>query len=209
MSASYDAYAWATGANPVRKPMPTLRCLQWDDVYEAPCATKETAEVEVVSGTRRAAISLRLTSRGMIVGAHSSIQKVLGTIDRIARSKCTVLVTGERGTGKKLFGAALHDEASSDEPSTARSPLVTIHCGSIPLDLLETELFGDTRTRSLPDDARHEGRTATLLFHEVGHLPYSAQRRLLHFLQQREFTPIGRVREIGRASCRERVCSTV
>jgi DNA-binding NtrC family response regulator len=198
MTAAFDAYdAWATGAPPVRKPMPTLRCLQWDDVYDVPCAAEAKVEVEVASGTRRAPVSLRLTSRGMIVGAHSSVRKIFETIERVAHSNCTVLITGERGTGKKLVGAALHDEATQDMPresSQRSSPLVTIHCGSIPSDLLESELFGPADSRSFPNDDARVGGGATLLFDEVGHLPRSAQKRLLHFLQQREFFPIGRPR---------------
>lgn len=189
---AYDGYDAWNAAPPVRKPMPTLRCLQWDDVYDVPCAVEASAEVEVSSGTRRAPVSLRLTSRGMIVGTHPSIRRVLETIDRVAHSSCTVLVTGERGTGKKLVGAALHDEATQDAtPAEPPTPLVTIHCGSISPELLEGELFGPADSRAFPEGDLRKHRGATLLFDEVGHLPRSAQKRLLHFLQQREFAPIG------------------
>ncbi|MGD0679899.1 MAG: sigma 54-interacting transcriptional regulator, partial [Polyangiaceae bacterium] len=80
--------------------------------------------------------TMRPTSRGKIIGHHPSMRRVLDTIQRVARSSCTVLVTGESGTGKELVVAALHDASPR-----AGKPLVTVNCGAIPENLIESELF--------------------------------------------------------------------
>ena len=67
---------------------------------EEPSSDPAAHSEEEVSGARRAPLSLRLTSRGMIIGTHPSIRRILETIDRVARSMCTVLVTGESEIGR-------------------------------------------------------------------------------------------------------------
>ncbi len=151
---------------------------------------------EQSSGLLRSPLSLRLTSRGMIIGNHPSVRRVLETIDRVARSMCTVLVTGESGTGKELAVAALHD-------ASARSsgPLVTINCGAIPLELIESELFGHVKGAFTGAQVTRRGHVAsaeggTLFLDEVGELPPTAQVKLLRVLQQREYTPVGESRAV-------------
>ena len=147
-----------------------------------------------ISGIRRNVITLRPTSRGKIIGQHPSVKRVLETIDRVATSMCTVLVTGESGTGKELVVAALHDA------STRRSgPLVTINCGAIPTELVESELFGHVKGAFTGAATTRRGHVAaaeggTLFLDEVGELPLSAQVKLLRVLQQREYTPVGESR---------------
>jgi sigma-54 dependent transcriptional regulator, flagellar regulatory protein len=147
-----------------------------------------------ISGIRRNVVTLRPTSRGKIIGQHPSVKRVLETIDRVASSMCTVLVTGESGTGKELVVAALHDA------STRRSgPLVTINCGAIPTELVESELFGHVKGAFTGAATSRRGHVAaaeggTLFLDEVGELPLSAQVKLLRVLQQREYTPVGESR---------------
>src|SRR5580704_14218640 len=81
--------------------------------------------------------TLRPTSRGKIIGHNPAMRRVLETLVRVASSSCTVLVTGESGTGKELIVAALHDAS----PRTG-NPLITVNCGAIPENLIESELFG-------------------------------------------------------------------
>ena len=147
-----------------------------------------------VTGVRRNVITLRPTSRGKIIGQHPSVKRVLETIDRVATSMCTVLVTGESGTGKELVVAALHDA------STRRTgPLVTINCGAIPTELVESELFGHVKGALTGAANSRRGHVAaaeggTLFLDEVGELPLAAQVKLLRVLQQREYTPVGESR---------------
>ena len=147
-----------------------------------------------VTGIRGNVITLRPTSRGKIIGQHPSVKRVLETIDRVATSMCTVLVTGESGTGKELVVAALHDA------STRRTgPLVTINCGAIPTELVESELFGHVKGAFTGAATSRRGHVAaaeggTLFLDEVGELPLAAQVKLLRVLQQREYTPVGESR---------------
>ncbi|MBK6697908.1 MAG: sigma-54-dependent Fis family transcriptional regulator [Myxococcales bacterium] len=138
--------------------------------------------------------TLRPTSIGKIVGHAQTLRDVLSTIDRVANSTCTVLVTGESGTGKELIVAALHDASPRKD-----GPLVTVNCGAIPENLLESELFGHARGAFTGADRARAGRFAvaeggTLFLDEVGELPLSLQVKLLRVLQQREYTPLGEER---------------
>jgi DNA-binding NtrC family response regulator len=145
---------------------------------------------------RRTLHTLRPTSRGKIISQDQRLAHVLDTIDRVARSSCTVLVTGESGTGKELVVAALHDA------SVRRSaPLVTINCGAIPNELVESELFGHAKGAFTGAQGSRRGLVAaaeggTLFLDEVGELPLSVQVKLLRLLQQREYTPLGETRAV-------------
>jgi len=135
--------------------------------------------------------TLRHTSRGPLVSGHPAMQKVLGVLDRVAASACTVLVTGESGTGKELAVAALHDASPR-----AEKPLVTVNCGAIAANLVESELFGHARGAFTGAVRARSGFVAeaeggTLFLDEVGELPLAVQVKLLRLLQQREYTPVG------------------
>jgi sigma-54 dependent transcriptional regulator, flagellar regulatory protein len=149
-----------------------------------------------ITAIRRNVVTLRPTSRGKIIGQHPSIRKVLETIDRVAASMCTVLVTGESGTGKELVVAALHDASKR-----RTGPMVTINCGAIPAELVESELFGHVKGAFTGAQSARRGHVATaeggtLFLDEVGELPMSAQVKLLRLLQQREYTPVGESRAV-------------
>ncbi len=152
---------------------------------------EKVIDQDEITGIRRNGMTLRPTSRGKIIGQHPTIKRVLETIDRVAGSMCTVLVTGESGTGKELVVAALHDA------STRRTgPMITINCGAIPVDLVESELFGHVKGAFTGAQATRRGHVAradggTLFLDEIGELPMSAQVKLLRVLQQREYTPVG------------------
>jgi len=162
----------------------------------AVAAAPSHGDDEITAVRRTSVLTLRPTSRGKIIGNHSSIRAVLQTIDRIARSTCTVLVTGESGTGKELVVAALHDA------STRRNgPLVTINCGAIPAELVESELFGHAKGAFTGAQNARRGHVAnaeggTLFLDEVGELPLAVQVKLLRILQQREYTPVGESRAV-------------
>lgn len=143
-----------------------------------------------------AAEALRKTSRGPIISQDPRIVDVLSVIDRVARSSCTVLVTGESGTGKELVVAALHDASSRRS-----AELVTINCGAIPNELVESELFGHAKGAFTGAQGSRRGLVAaaeggTLFLDEVGELPLSVQVKLLRLLQQREYTPVGDTRAV-------------
>jgi len=140
--------------------------------------------------------TLRPTSRGKIISQDPRLSGVLDTIDRIARSTCTVLVSGESGTGKELVVAALHDASERKG-----APLITINCGAIPDNLVESELFGHAKGAFTGAQTVQRGLVAaaeggTLFLDEVGELPLPVQVKLLRLLQQREYTPLGETRPV-------------
>jgi sigma-54 specific flagellar transcriptional regulator A len=140
--------------------------------------------------------TLRPTSRGKIVGHHASIKAVLATIEQVAKSSCTVLVTGPSGTGKELVVAALHDASPRSS-----MPLVAVNCGAIPEALIESELFGHAKGSFTGAVSARQGRVAaaeggTLFLDEIGEMPLGIQVKLLRLLQQREYSPVGDSRTI-------------
>jgi DNA-binding NtrC family response regulator len=118
------------------------------------------------------------------------IKKVL----RLAPSDATVMILGETGTGKELFASAIH-KISSRHPK----PFFAINCGAMPEHLFENELFGHIKgayTDAASDQrgilAETEGRT--LFLDEIDSLSHAIQTKLLRFLQDREYRPIGSVK---------------
>ena len=149
---------------------------------------------EPVSSTPRAASAPR--AAGQLIGRSPELLSVLSLMERVAPSSCTVLITGESGTGKEVLVAALHEQS----PRRA-APLVTINCGAIPEQLLESELFGHARGAFTGAHASRPGRVqaaegGTLFLDEVGELPLGLQVKLLRLLQQREYSPVGDNRTI-------------
>ncbi len=132
-----------------------------------------------------------LAFRSSLVGQSPAIESILKTIEKVAQTDSTVLITGESGTGKELVARAIHDNSSR-----ASKPLVIVNCGAIPEDLLEAELFGHMKGAFTGASANRIGRFeaangGTLFLDEVGELPLHLQVKLLRVLQQRQFEPVG------------------
>ena len=113
------------------------------------------------------------------------------TADRVAGAHCTVLVTGETGTGKGFLAQWLHDHGPR-----ADRPFVAVNCGAIPDSLVDSHLFGHERGAFSDAHASSPGlvRAAdggTLFLDEIGELPPAAQLRLLRLLEEREVQPVG------------------
>ncbi len=126
-----------------------------------------------------------------IVGHSRPTQELLRTLELVARSKSTVLITGETGTGKELCARALHDRSEQRD-----MPLIKVNCAAIPEALLESELFGHVRGAFTGATANKKGKFAladggSLFLDEIGTLPLALQGKLLRVLQEREFEPLG------------------
>jgi two-component system response regulator GlrR len=126
-----------------------------------------------------------------LVGESSAFLEVIQRIPLLARCDSTVLLTGETGTGKEGVSRAIHylSERSGQ-------PFVPVNCGAIPVELVENELFGHDRAAYTGADRARPGLVAeaeggTLLLDEVDCLPLKAQVKLLRFLQEREYRPLG------------------
>ncbi len=126
-----------------------------------------------------------------IIGSGTAMQQVYKTIGRIVKSDATVLLQGESGTGKELVAQVIHHHSAR-----WRASFIAINCSAIPLDLLESELFGHERGAFTGAVERHTGKFeqaagGTLFLDEVGDMPLPLQAKLLRILQEREFTRVG------------------
>ena len=129
--------------------------------------------------------------RRSLVGQSAAMQDVVRTIELLACRRCTVLITGETGTGKEVAARAVHQ--ASDR---AHKPFIAINCSAIPEHLLEAELFGHTKgafTGAVNDRAGRfeEADGGTLFLDEIGDMPYDLQAKLLRVLQEREVQRLG------------------
>jgi two-component system response regulator HydG len=125
------------------------------------------------------------------VGKSQPMQRIYALIESVGKVDTTVLITGESGTGKELVAEALHEES----PRRNR-PLVKVDCTAIPEDLLESELFGHKKGSFTGADRDRLGRIlqadgGTLFLDEIGDISPRMQLRLLRFLQERTFYPVG------------------
>jgi len=126
-----------------------------------------------------------------IVGRSRAMQEVIRTLERVAETKSTVLVTGETGTGKELVARAIHDRSAQRD-----MPLIKVNCAAIPDALLESELFGHVRGAFTGAAANKKGKFAlahggSILLDEIAMLGQPLQAKLLRVLQEREFEPLG------------------
>jgi PAS domain S-box-containing protein len=126
-----------------------------------------------------------------ILGNSKALLAVLREIDQVAETGATVLIQGETGTGKELIAAAIHDASPR-----SRRPMIKVNCAAIPVNLMESELFGHERGAFTGATRRRDGRFAladhgTIFLDEVGELPQDLQAKLLRVLQEGEFEPVG------------------
>src|SRR5258707_6021269 len=129
-----------------------------------------------------------------IIGDSAALEAVLEQVERVAPTDSTVLIQGETGTGKELIAHAIHNISSRCGRSFVR-----LNCAAIPLDLLESELFGDEKGASTGHIAQKIGRfeladKGTLFLDEVGDIPSALQPKLLRVLQEQEFERLGSTR---------------
>jgi Nif-specific regulatory protein len=131
-----------------------------------------------------------------VAGESGAIQRVLATAAAAAKSRASVLITGETGTGKELVANVVH--YNSDR---AEGPLVKVNCGALPETLLESELFGHVRGAFTGAVRDRKGRFevadgGTLFLDEVGEMSPRLQVKLLRVLQEMQFEPVGGQRTV-------------
>jgi two-component system response regulator PilR (NtrC family) len=128
-----------------------------------------------------------------IVGKSPRMQQVFNLISQAAPSRSTILVVGESGTGKELVAKAIH----SNSPRADR-PFIVVNSGSLPHDLLESNLFGHVKGAFTGAVYSKKGLfeladKGTLFFDEIGNIPLETQAKLLRVMQEREFMRLGGV----------------
>lgn len=132
-----------------------------------------------------------------IVANSQAMKKVVETAVRVAGVDVTVLITGESGVGKEVIAKEIH-KASRQK----NGPFITINCGAIPENLLESELFG--YEKGAFTGANREGKigifqaahNGTLLLDEIGEMPLGLQVKLLRAIQEREVLPVGSTKQV-------------
>jgi transcriptional regulator with GAF, ATPase, and Fis domain len=144
--------------------------------------------LESIEGNDQASLPRRFEQ---IIGNSPAIEEVLEQVRRVGPTSSTVLIQGETGTGKELIARAIHNMSSR-----CGRPFVTLNCAAIPLDLLESELFGHEKGAFTGAIAQKLGRfeiadQGTLFLDEVGDMPAALQPKLLRVLQEQEFERLG------------------
>src|SRR5436190_5013649 len=136
-----------------------------------------------------------------IIGTSDEMAKVFKMVDRVAESDATILIQGESGTGKELIAREIHYRSRR-----ANGSFVSINCGAIPRDLLESNLFGHVKgsfTGAVKDSAGlfQVAEGGSFFLDEVGETPLATQVKLLRALQEREIIPVGGTQPI-KIDCR-------
>src|SRR5467141_200558 len=126
-----------------------------------------------------------------IIGNSAALESVLEQVEQVAPTDSTVLIEGETGTGKELIAHAIHNASQR-----CGRAFIKLNCAAIPLDLLESELFGHERGAFTGAIAQKIGRfemadKGTLFLDEVGDIPSALQPKLLRVLQEQEFERLG------------------
>lgn len=130
-------------------------------------------------------------SRYQMVGQSPEIKRVFSLVEKIAPTNSPVLILGENGVGKELVAQAIHKRSPR-----ANKALVSINCAAIPDELLESELFGHTKGAFTGANTAKKGRFemadgGTLFLDEIGDMSFSAQAKLLRFLESGEIQRVG------------------
>lgn len=132
-----------------------------------------------------------LSERIQLVGRSKAMQKIFSKVDSIAKTDAKVFVWGESGVGKDLLAKIIHYRSHRES-----FPIVTINCAALPENLIESELFGYVKGAFTGADEQKEGLIAqaeggTLYLDEITEMSLQAQAKLLKFLQDGQYTPIG------------------
>jgi two-component system, NtrC family, response regulator PilR len=126
-----------------------------------------------------------------IVGRSEAMKEVFERIEKVSKSDSTVLITGASGTGKELVANAIHKLSTRNQSSR-----VSVNCGAIPGELLESELFGHIKGSFTGAISNRKGRfemahQGSLFLDEIGDMPLLLQVKLLRVLQLRQIEPVG------------------
>ena len=130
----------------------------------------------------------------IFIGKSNAIRKIIDQAKKVAGYDTTILITGESGTGKELVARGIHSHSKRKE-----GPLITVNCGSVPANLLESEFFGYIKGAFTGADKNHVGlfeaaEGGTLFLDEIGELSLELQVKLLRVLQEREIRPVGAIK---------------
>jgi len=153
------------------------------------CAVERKQQSEENSTLRRALETMSGTVSPIFGSAV--MQEVVRTVERVAPSEATVLITGESGTGKEVIADLLHAMSRR-----SKGRIIKINCAALPRELIESELFGSVKGAFTGAHSDREGlfrqsEGGTLLLDEISEMPIDTQSKLLRVLQDQEVRPVG------------------
>ena len=153
------------------------------------CAIERKQQSEENSSLRRALETMSGTASPIF--RSTAMQEVVRTVERLAPSDVTVLITGESGTGKEVIADLIH--ALSPR---SKNKIIKINCAALPRELIESELFGSVKGAFTGAHSDREGlfrqaEGGTLLLDEISEMPVDTQSKLLRVLQDQEVRPVG------------------
>jgi len=153
------------------------------------CAIERKQQSEENSTLRRALETMSGTVSPIFGSAI--MQEVVRTVERVAPSEATVLITGESGTGKEVIADLLHAMSRR-----SKGRIIKINCAALPRELIESELFGSVKGAFTGAHSDREGlfrqaEGGTLLLDEISEMPIDTQSKLLRVLQDQEVRPVG------------------
>ena len=162
------------------------------DVEELKITIKKALDVEKLKDTVDFLTGeIKSKEKQVIIGKSQKMKDVFRLVDKVSKSDATVLITGESGTGKELLANAIHYRSKRKS-----GPYVKVNCGSIPENLLESELFGYEKGAFTGAAARKIGKFeradgGSIFLDEVGELPLAMQVKFLRVLQEMEIERVG------------------
>ncbi len=170
------------------------------DYLTKPCSWNELRQLLQTILDRRGlvrqfyAVKQRVEKSGVqqpLVGVHPSMEVVRKLIAKVAPTQSTVMIRGETGCGKELVARSVHDQSMRSD-----KPFVSVNCGALPENLIESELFGHKKGAFTGADMQREGlfeiaSGGTIFLDEIGELPLAMQAKLLRVLES------GDVRRVG------------
>ncbi len=163
------------------------------DIDELLVSVRRTVEEQQARSGLRYLLSEQKAQFGQygIVGHSRAVQDVIARVELVAKSRSTVLITGETGTGKELVARAIHDRSAE-----RTQPLIRVNCAALPEALLESELFGHVRGAFTGAVNARKGRFAladggSIFLDEIATISGNVQAKLLRVLQEKEFEPLG------------------
>ncbi len=156
----------------------------------------QSRELQMENQILRQELSQRRGEFVNIIGGSEPMQKVFAFMEKVIPNKSNILITGESGTGKGLVAQAIHTAGPRKD-----KPFISINCGAIPENLLESELFGHKKGSFTSANEDKKGlitmaHGGTLFLDEIGELSQALQVKLLHVIQTKELTPVGDTRVI-------------
>ena len=169
------------------------------DVFLKPGTTFRVGHTELRFQPLKQMVEIALSQRdrfGEVLGSSIRMREMFATLEKVAPSDLTVLITGETGTGKELVAKGIHVNSQR-----AKGPFVVLDCGAIPKDLMESTIFGHEKGAFTGAVSQHKGcfeqaHGGTIFLDEIGELDIGLQPKLLRVLENRELKRVGGDRTI-------------